>query len=572
MIARSFRLAFVVLALVVHTASAAPVPLEHKDERVGFKMQTPREWTAIPQSTDERWIVGKYLAHKSDFYTEKGGGWTAEHRAEMQMIAFVADGAKERFKLQEKVGRDGKREVIVEIDSPFKNYKEFLAKRYSGGGFYLSDEKESKVGDVPVTCLEYKVERMSQEGPKRLITWIYHVPDVDLAVQFECLESALPKLNTELQRCFKSFKTIARTAGNLAEVSTPGRTLSFKDLEELPPEERKLHRTAMEREAHKKATAGTPEGWTAKKFGRFLVINHTDDKYAKQLTDNAEAVLNWLDDTLPFVGKDEYVRAPILRIYKNFDELQSFAKDAEWSPANLEIVTYQDHAGTLGYSMKMVNQQVMRLWFYDRDLDLSLTLPPWLSAGLRELVGNLRSKGGKVEFLTNQWIRDSLRDAKRKGRTSSPREIVTMGSESFRDDAVHVREACALVAFLMKAEGPTAKKTKDLLAEYLRHVKSTARAIDAEEEAEKKEKKEKPAATDGDAAAGGDDAKDEEEEQEDEEEDDSEEEEEKRYKQRQQAWKLLERRLLDESFRLTFGAWKEEDWETFDTAYEKFID
>ena len=45
-------------------------------------------------------------------------------------------------------------------------------------------EFTTKVGDVEATILEIRVDKLSYTGPKRIVTWIYHLPDLDLAVQF----------------------------------------------------------------------------------------------------------------------------------------------------------------------------------------------------------------------------------------------------------------------------------------------------------------------------------------------------------------------------------------------------
>src|SRR6185503_4371342 len=119
----------------------------------------------------------------------------------MEVVAFVADAIKERIKVEKKETKDGEIEWRIYAENPYRDYKDFLTKRYTGGGWFVSDEKETKVGDIPVTCYEIKVEKLSLEGPKRMFTWIYHVKDVDIAVQFEVLEDGVDKIKNEVTKC-----------------------------------------------------------------------------------------------------------------------------------------------------------------------------------------------------------------------------------------------------------------------------------------------------------------------------------------------------------------------------------
>lgn len=540
MIARFAHLTFVTLAILSRTALAAPALFDHKDERVGFKVQTPRDWTEIPTSSDERWVVGKYLSSKENFAGGKQG--TASYAPTMLMSAFVKEDAKERFKIEVKGGADGKKEAVVEIDSPYKNYKEFLAARMQGVGFYLTDEKETTSADIPVTTLEYTIEPRGSEIKARIVAWVFHVPDVDVAVEFTCLDTAYDKLRPEFTRCFKSFRTIARTAGNLAGASTGGRSLSLVDLDSLTPEERKARRTAMEREAHTRAKDAIPSGWTAKQMGRFLVLSHTEERYAKRVVEHAEAVLKYLDDTFGFIGTGEYVRAPILRICKDEAEESSFRSDSTTNFTSLEVVTHKDEGGATGTELWSVGVQLLRIWLIDRDRDFYFSQPPWLQFGLSDLVGQLRSKGNKIVVTTDLWYREAIRNAAREGKVHSARELLSMTSEDFTN-RLNIVEASALASFLVSGEGLNSKKFKGLFPVYVKNVRDVARAIDAESK-----KDDKSGDAENEAA------------------------EDAQYKERQQTFKKEEKRLLDESMSLTFKSWSATDWKTFEDAYRQFVD
>jgi hypothetical protein len=537
------------LALSTWTSSfavAAPRAIaDHTDERVGFRIGTPRGWSSIPLRVDERWIVAKYLSDKSDHWNDESG-WTVDHRPEMHAIAFVSEAIKARPKVTKKENKKGETEILVEYESPFKDYKDFMARRYTGGGYHIASEEETKVGDVSVTTLEIKVERGSREGPKRIITWIYHVPDVDLAVHFECLEDAYPKLKSEFQRCLRSFRAIPRSGASLFEASTPGRRLTFLDLEELTPDERKVHKAAMEREAHEKASANVPDGWTVKKIGRFLVINHTDDKYAKKVVEQAEAVWQYLEANFAFIGPGEYVRSPIIRICKDFDEEKTYyTSQGDWTWNNLEIFTHKDYGGSNSWEMEWVNRRVAELWFEDRDRTLYWSFPQWLDAGLDQTLGQARSKNGRIDFKSDAWDREDVREAAREGRALAPRELMNMSGEDFFQDYVHRQEAGALVAFFLTGAASKNKQTKDVLTDYLKNLKSVVDAVEKEADASAGKKK------DGEPK--------------------TEEDEDEAFKSERQAWKQREKRIMEEVWHKTFSGWTDFEWKRFEEIYFKAI-
>ncbi|MBK7877231.1 MAG: hypothetical protein IPJ77_16060 [Planctomycetes bacterium] len=462
MIARLTALAFTALAtFALSFTSPAPGAGEHVDTRLGIKLSYPKTWAAIPLSLDERWMVAKFLSDKSYFHTEKGGGWTSEHKPDMQIIAFVSEAMKEKVKVDKKETEAGVTEIRIFVENPYKDYKDFLKGRYSGGGWYVSDEKEVKVGDIAATRYEIKVEKLSQDGPKRIFTYVYHIPDVDVAVQFEVLESAVDKLENELKRCFASFKTTPRKGGPLHEVSTSGTDFwSQLDLDKLSTEERKLRRQSMEQKSQDKATKTAPAGWKLQKIGRFLVMNHADEKFAKSIVDQCEAVWSWLDKTFPFVGDKEYVRAPILRICANQDEYNSFYKGGNYFSANdLEITTYQDYEGKTSYQLERINRAVKDIWLRDRDRDLQLSMPGWLSVGIDHFVGHIHvAKNGQAEFGKDYWNQDEVRERLREGKLTAPREVLMLGDEEFRDFG-RKQDSAQLFGYFVTGAAAKNKKT-----------------------------------------------------------------------------------------------------------------
>lgn len=540
------RVARILAHVVVWLGCATTSFADHKDPRLGFTIQTPRNWTSLAMKVDEKWLVADYQSDKPNFWTDKASGWTQEHRPDMQMIAFVSEDIKAKAKVSKGKDKKGNESFFIELDSPYKDYKDYMQRRYSGGGWFIDKEDTTTVNDVKVTIYEIKVEKLSYDGPKRIVTWIYHVPDVDIAVQFEVLTDAYPKLQAELNKCLKSFKPIQRSGEALtnASVST-GRRLSLLDMDELSPEERKNARISLEREAHDLAAKKLTEGWTAKRMGRFYVLNHADEKLAKSIVEQAEAVWSWLEATFPFVGENEYVRVPILRICKDQAEYQAFYKTGGWSLNDLEIVTCQDYGGSTSYQTENVKSRVLDIWFEDRDRDLYWAMPRWLKDGLGEVVKKIKVKSGKVSFGTDDWARDEVRQAIRDGTLKKPRELMTLSVDEFWKDYWRAQQASTtLVGFFVSGAAAKNPRTKTVLADYVKALKSVQLAIKAEEKAKGSEAKAKPK---------------------------TEEEEDAAFKNQRQGYKEKEKRILDETQRRAFADWSDKDWADFEDAYTKAI-
>ena len=537
------------LALVVWTtatmfALVAPARGDFKDERLGMTIQTPKGWTTLPMSVDERWKVAKYISDKSYFWTEKGS-YTWEHKPSMEVIAFVAAAVKEKVKVEKKQDKNGNVDLRVFIENPYKDYKDFLTRRYQGGGWFVSKEEETKLGEIAVTSYEIKVEKLSYDGPKRILAWVYHVPDVDIAVQFEVLENAVEKLKGECTRCLRSFKVTARAGGPLYEASTPSTIELWSEQDKLTPDERKVRRQGMEQKSHEKAAKSVPDGWTAKKIGRFMVLNHADEKFAKLVVDQAEAVWQWLDATFPFIGKDEYVRAPILRICKNQQEQNAYARGGDYFSRNdLEITTCQDFGGKTSWEMEWVNRRVKDVWFRDRDWDLSAAMPGWLQEGLDHFVGNIHVKNGKPDFTTDYYNKDEVRERQREGKLTPVKELMMLTQRDMWSDFTKQRQSAALVGFFLTGKAAREKRTKELLPDYMRNLQTIVKDLKKESETGTGAAEKKPQ---------------------------TEEEEDAMFKSRQQGYKAKEQHLLEESFQRTFAGWSADDWKRFEEAFQKSL-
>ena len=549
----SIRRLIVIAAIVAVAVASRPVPVDaapgkyFENNRLGCKVRAPQDWTQIPPKTDERYLALKFLSNKKYSILDKETGFTSHHQPEMIVLSFIHQVVKDRGV---KVTEQDESTTIIEFDSPYKDYKDFLDRTYSKGGFYFEKEEKGKVNGLEVDQYEIKVEKLA-DAPMRIITWVYHTEEVDFAVQFEVLERELKGLRGDIYGCLKSFTSIPRTEGSLVEGTTTGSSiLALLGDDKLSPEERKDRRLTSERRLHEKAEQGLTEGWTAKKMKRFLVINHTDDKYAKKVVTHAEAIWDWLDENLGFIGPGEYVRNPILRICANRDEERSFRMGTgDWGGMGIEIVTHQDKgSGAMSYEFEYVNTRTLGIWFQERDRDLYWALPYWVDYGLIQVLGTARSKGRRVEFKADDWEKD-LREARRNGTLSSARDLMRVSMSDLRDgsagDTTQKRkETGALVRFLMTGPAARSSRTKTVFVDYLKNLKAV---IEEQKAAVDKE------------ATGEDKAPE------------TEEEEDQYFLRRRQALKERESKLLEEVFERTFKDWSDKDWAIFDKVYQDSI-
>ena len=555
------------LALALSLAASAPAEARpptqegglHKDERFGFQFKPPRNWTSIALKSDEGWLTAKYLSDKTYFYTDKDIGWTMEHQPELMVIAFQLDSKKRQVKTEEE--EDGVKVTTITIDNPYKDYEDFLDRTYQGGGWFVSDKKDVKVGELEVTQYEVKVEKLARTGPKRIFAWVYHTADIDYAMQVEVLESEHKKLKRVLERSLKSFVEIERNGELLPSNRNAAGAITFtrKELTSGTPKERRTVRMKSQRELHDKAIASLPKDWKHKYHGDVLILEHNQNKWAARLGSHLEAVLKYIEKEFSYFGKGEYARAPVVRVCDDEVEAAAFSRGVvsgtggsyQWVYPGSEIITFKDDAGFIGYEVEDVNRKLFSLWLAERDDDLQAALPEWISIGIYEYVGGARQDGRKLDFRVDQsdWDRARLNIA--QDRNVSVREIVRFTREEFMSSSGgsggeywdNRAAATMLVRFLLEKDSDRCKQAKGLLEKYITAL--------AEVLVEVKEKE-------GDSRADSKSAE-------------TEEEEEAQAKARSERWRSREKDLMGETFERVFGDWTEKDWKTFEKAYTNWL-
>jgi len=545
-------LASIGVALAVAVAGAGPAIASgaasswHEDESYGYKIKPPKKWTEIPIRSGEDWLIAKYLSDRVYYWTDDDQGWTWEHQPEMMVVAFISEELREQLA---DAHEDDDDDVEIKTE-PYDDYEDYLDRTYTGGGFYVDEKEETERRGLKVTQYSIKVEKLARNGPKRIITWIYHTEGIDLAVQFEVLEDEYDKLERTIERSLKSFKPIERTLSSLSgAASTLPYYVSVRSMDEGTPDERKAKRLQSQELLHDQAITGLAEGWSYEYMGKFLVLNHADDKYAERMAEHGGMVFEWLDESFPFVGPDEYVRILILRICADYDEKSSFARGRKagggwsWFGAGLEIVTHKDTRGfETGYEIEHLNTWLLSHWFQERDRRLYWAMPYWLRVGLRECIEEARADRRELEFRQDSSERRWLRELVREEKARSPRELVMTTSADFEDGGSSFdtrNEGYAFVRYLLSPAGRRSRTTKTLLKDYIAALDEVLDEMEAEEE-EDGEKLDAP---------------------------ETEEEEEAYYKELSQRWKKREKEIVERTFQRVFDSWDEGDWRRLERAY-----
>jgi len=518
----------------------------HEDTTFGFKLRPPDDWTKIPVKLNEGWLVAKYISDREYSYTEKGG-WTYMHRPELMAIAFIDKSLLEDDEEVE-VDEDDD-EVVVRFRNRYEDYKDYLKKTYSGGGYYVAAEEESERNGIPVTELEIKVEKLTRTGPKRIVTWIYHLDGVDVAVHVEVLEDHYKKLKRKIEKSLGSFEEIPRTGELPTDQGSSGDLwFSFSKLDELSLAERNRRMMEQCESLHERVIESLPEGWEHSSEKSCLIVTNADLKYARRMAEQTEAVMGWLEKNFPYVGPQCYVRQPIIRFCKTQDESWAYRRGGGgmgWLGMNMEFVTSLEQQRDWIGEFDWISGQIATHWFQDRDRELWWATPEWLQYGMAELFDNSKLKGKKLSFHRDEWDRDDLREAVREDRVRGIESLLKMTRSELWDSSggdfwSALEESEGLVYFLIAGKGSKNKKYREIIPTYLQNLKAV---LEEEKAREKEEGKDSTAPPE------------------------TEEEEEERFRKRREELREREQEFLRKVFDRTFEGWSERDWQKLDKAF-----
>lgn len=526
------RIVVVTVATLVLLGSTAFTDV-HKDNNLGFQVNTPANWKNIPVASTETWIVAKYLSPKS--YTSRKDAY--QHTPDMKVILFPEAVVKDRGVDVKKV--DDKTSVI-QIKNPYKDFKAYLAANASGGGFFISKEEETTVAGVATTCYEIKYEKLTV--PRRSLAWVYHGPDADWAVMFEALEDHWEKLSPDYVACLRSFRFIKREGSVIPEgASGTGADDIIVDLSKLSAEERAKRRSEKHERDLRKSVDRLPSGWIQKKSRNYVALSHVDEKYTTWSLEQAEAIRGWLEKTFGWVG-DGKAGPGIIRICEGSDEYRAFVDNSGgfWS-ASAEIVTYKDvNAGKRSNAVQSMNRSIVGLWFADKNPHFRWGVPGWLETGLDQFLMTATAKGGSLTFKADEWETTLMRETGKAGKLVKPRDLIRMSLEEFYRTENSMPQAGAFVRYLLDGPGKTGARSKNFLRDYVKALVSVLDEENAQDRAESRVS-DRPK---------------------------TEEEEEERFKERRKK----EKQRIQTVFDRAFPSWSDSDWQSFEKQYLDYVD
>lgn len=526
----------------------------HKDSYYGFCFKPPKKWNNVPRKTKEQWLAAKYVSDASYSFTDKELGYTVNHKPELQLIVFPRK-VTERTGLQKDEKEvDGEKVITIQFKSPYRDYDNFLERTFQGGGYYLDSEEEDEIDGIKVTKYTYLVNKMARSGPQTIETWVYHTDEVDYAVQLVGLTKHWAKIQKIVKPVRRTFELIERT-GSLDHAGATGDELTYSrvDMQDKTPKERKSRAVASETSIHEAAIAKLPpEGWTAMKSKRALMITSADKKFSKRVQTHVNNMFNWLDKEFGFLGNDAYLRAPVVRICSSQDEAAAFSAGVSsggyggsWNITD-ELLTWDDTSGWTGYAIDNLNSQVYRYWMLEKNFALSTAMPQWIELGLNLMLQNSRMDSRKADWRFQNFTVERFRNAVRDGTATDARDMFLRTTKelnkSAKNGADPYAESAMLINYLASPEVRRHPLAKDLLKTYLTNMMTVVKGIDEKSDKALKDARKK-------SLEDGEDG-------------------EKDYRDaRRNIFERKEKQILQETFDLTFGDWDESDWAKFQKAY-----
>ncbi|MCZ6786485.1 MAG: hypothetical protein O7E54_04895 [Planctomycetota bacterium] len=535
---RTFLLLTGIVALGPLAAVSAESPgAYYKNERWGYKVRTPQDWTHAAMSADEHWIASKHLSKRT---IAAKNGWSS--RPEMWVIGFPH--ARERGAKRTK---GSKGENRIEIENPYKDYKDFLKRhqRFAGGGYYFSAEKEATIAGGKVTKYEIKVENMV-ENPYRIVTWVYHFDDIDFAIQFRIFASHIDKYKGTFKTCLKSFRRARRKKSMPGGVTTGKKIVEDVDEDELTPEELKKHRHALFERKLRREVDALPKGWFHMRSKNYVALSNADKKFTKESLVHAEAIRTYLEKTFGHIG-DDYVPPGLIRIFNSREEEVAFQQGTKsvWFGTVSPILLTRKRGEYADWEYEYLNGRVTSQWLSFRNRHLDWNMPFWFETGLEQHMKFAAVKGRKVTgFKPDPYDKASLRTMLKQGKAA---ELMSLFQGNER--GIYSLQAGSVVSYLL-GKGNRGK-WKNSVQNYLKNL------IKVIEEEEKRLK----VKTDAALGRASENAMEDEDEDEDDEANDGPSEDFVR------AFKDKAKNIRKRAFEMTFGEMSEKDWKKLDTRW-----
>ncbi|HEX5052539.1 MAG TPA: hypothetical protein VFZ65_12250 [Planctomycetota bacterium] len=471
---------------------AVPAPAQLKGrvwthEPLGIQVTIPDGYSVVPLQIDEKWILAKFLSDKA--YLSKNRDWNREHHPLMRVIAFT-EAAKKSAGVEVQEEKDGS--TFIGIGAvPYQGYRDYVKRHRSG--FFFSKEDEAKVGGQD--CLMCEVQINKDEPKLHLYSVVFRRPTFEVAVEFEVLEDRLDKLERSCMDALESvrFTAPAATAGvTHGDGAKPAETKKMSnrlwtgfrsEWRKRPSLERSEIRHKIEQEHHAAVREKTPPDWTVTDTKHFLVVSHADERFTARMVEGGEAFFEWCEKEFSTLG-DDYVRRPVMRLCRDFDEYKAYHFDSSnstgWSlfDDDHEIGTYRDeYNGTSGKDVSNLFTGILIHYLQEMDPYIVNYSPYWLTWALDDYVSSSLVKNRKIEFRVDDWVRDESRDMQREGKLPGLHKILELDADGFTSMMkVERRTGYATTQALRYVLGPGQKEKvfKDFLRTYFKAVISAA--------------------------------------------------------------------------------------------------
>ncbi len=551
-----------------------PVPAlagsSHVNEEIGYRISLPDDFELKPDASGLAGMVLDYYA--VDTFTcskllPSKIGWTFERHMATYFFPerSAADLAKAQEENQKGATEEGKRRVTWLINGRvYRTFQEYASDQISG--FFFDGEKKAQVAGFDATIYEMKFEK-GTEIPQRWMACAIKVPNGEFAILFSCTEQHFADLTSEFKKTFNSFKLLDKAGLKLKDTGSTSEEVDSVDEDKLSVEEVLARRKKQKEEAFKKCIDGLPAGWRSFETKHFLIAHACPVKYAKEVSQHAEAVYDWMEEHFGSVGSGQ-VQSMIIRVYEKEADIPRVARVILVVPGMVREIEFAkpDSVGWIS-EFRGLSTDITCNFLEGKNDQLWDRLPRWLSWGLQEYVNNGVLKGSKLVFNPEQWEEDALNDAmmeQRKFEGSNPALapikpvktlITTTPEELWQGQLGRFTQAqCAsVVRYLIEGPGSKNKKTGSLVTHYIGNLYDLVQQVDAELEKDKK------------ASAGGSSAGASEEER-------LKAEDEEYRKRREQAYEKVAERLLEDAFQLTFKDWDDGDWRSLDNSWAKYAE
>ena len=527
--------AFFVVSVAARPADAA----QYKDDKKGFQLNTPGKWKQLPLAPDEKFVVASFASDREFEWRDDKTSVYDRHRPQLDVVILPKSETEKKSGIKAEKGEDGS--IAISMTGreykDFKDYLEQTSKQY--GGFFISDEHETKVGDTKVMVYEVTIDKLAN-APRKRWGWAFYTDEAIYGITGDALVKFEDKVRPDVEAAFRSFKIIphSQAIGTTTTGGEPDIVIGSK--KKLTPEERAKQREDAFNAYLARAKETMTDGWKIKESKNYIAITHCDDKFTKETLDHAEALRAWMDETLACLGSAVPGRA-IIRCCADKDEYMAMWKTGGWKGLRYEFYTYKDRESAGVERLYELNGGLFRMWLSAKNEALGGRLPLWINVGLRNAITNAVSKGKKIELKNSAWENERLATARRAGKLISARDFLTKSTEELvKLEEVSLQAQCFAI-YLVQGGAQKNPKYKSRLTDYLTNFVGMA-----QDEANK-EHEAKP-----DAA-----------------EPTSEEEENAQFAARANKWKEEERHVLDTLLEKTFAGWTDKDWDSFNNSYAK---